>query len=353
MPRVLILEDETVLRASMARGLAKLPADVVEAGTLAEAIAALDRALPDVIVSDLDLPDGSGIELIGELGRRKARVPVVFVSAYLRAFRAQIPPHADVEVREKPIALEELRALVRERIGGRDEAVAPFAVVDYLQLACLGKHSVAIDVVSRDRRRGRIEVVHGDLWHAVDDHGAGAPAFKRLAFGTAAEVTCRTLHGAPGTRTIEGKWEALLMDSAREHDEESYSGAAQDAELDLAIHEFEDEQIAWPPAGGLVPAEPAATARPVAAAAPPAPPPLAAGNVRAVARVVADEFTGTCDRAVDALLVRDYATAAQLFAVAHALRPEDGAVAANLQRLAALGFASAPEQPEQPEDHDA
>jgi DNA-binding response OmpR family regulator len=35
MPRVLILEDETVLRASMARGLAKLPAEVDEAGTLA------------------------------------------------------------------------------------------------------------------------------------------------------------------------------------------------------------------------------------------------------------------------------------------------------------------------------
>lgn len=57
-PRVLILEDETVLRASMARGLAKLPAQIDEAGTLAEAIAQLDRALPDVIVSDLDLPDG-------------------------------------------------------------------------------------------------------------------------------------------------------------------------------------------------------------------------------------------------------------------------------------------------------
>ena len=346
---MLLLEDETVLRASMARGLAKLPAVVDEAGTLAEAVAALDRALPDVIVSDLDLPDGSGIELIGELGRRKARVPVVFVSAYLRAFRAQIPPHADVEVREKPIALEELRALVRERIGGRDEAVAPFAVVDYLQLACLGKHSVAIDVASRDRRRGRIEVVHGDIWHAVDDHGAGPPAFKRLAFGAAAEVTCRTLHGSPGPRTIEGKWEALLMDSAREHDEESYSGAAQDAELDLAIHEFEDEQIAWPPAGGLVSADAALAARPASGPAP-TPPPLASGSETSVARVVADEFTVTRDRAVDALLVRDYATAAQLFAVAHALRPEDGAVAANLERLAALGFASAPEQPEK---HDA
>ena len=40
----------------------------------------------------------------------------------------------------------------------------------------------------------------------------------------------------------------------------------------------------------------------------------------------------------------------RLFAIAHALRPDDGGVNANLERLAALGFASAPETPEK---HDA
>ncbi len=335
VPRVLILEDETVLRASMARGLAKLPALVDEAGTLAEARAALDRAIPDVIVSDLDLPDGSGIELIGELGRRKARVPVVFVSAYLRAYRAQIPPHADVEVREKPLPLDELRAVVLERVGGCDDAVAPFAVVDYVQLACLGKHSVTIEVAHHGRRAGRVEVVHGEIWHAVDQRGFGVPAFKRLTFGAAAEVACRTLRGAPGERTIEGKWEALLMDSAREHDEAVWAGTEAVDELDAtsdleaALHEFDEEEVAWPP--------PEVTA--VRGGTPLPPPPVAV--------VVEDEFTMTRDRAVDALLARDYATAARLFATAHALRPNDGAVAANLERLAALGFASTPELPEQ------
>lgn len=48
--------------------------------------------------------------------------------------------------------------------------------------------------------------------------------------------------------------------------------------------------------------------------------------------------------------MRDYATAATLFARAHALRPDDGVVTANLDRLAALGFAGAPDNPE---EHDA
>jgi CheY-like chemotaxis protein len=340
MPRVLILEDETVLRAATARALAKLPAEVVEAATLAEALAQLDRGLPDVIVSDLDLPDGSGIELIGELGRRRARVPVIFVSAYLRAFRAQIPPHADVEVREKPVALDELRALVRERIGGVDDAIAPFAVADYLQLACMGKHSVAIEVTTTGKSRGRIEVVRGDIWHAVDEVGPGLDAFRRLTFAAATEVACRTLRGAPGTRTIEGRWEALLLDTARAHDEASWDGPAEVEELDpndaaaleAALDEFDLE-------GAL-----SAAADDAAAAAPP----LARGTAPEVPRV--DEFARAREQAIDALLGRDYPTAASYFARAHALRPDDRAVAANLERLAALGYAGSNQTEE---EHDA
>lgn len=317
MARVLIVEDETVLRASMARALAKLPADVVEAGTVSEARAALGRGLPDVIVSDLDLPDGTGIELIGELGRLRARVPVVFVSAYLRAFRAQIPPHADVEVREKPVALDELRALVRERIGGVASGSPPFAVADYLQLACLGKHSVVVEVGG-----GFIEVVKGEIWHAQDATGTGLPALRRLTFAGGAEVTCRTLVAAPHERSVEGKWEALLLDGARAWDEQQRGGDEPDLEFMLTITgeqaqlQMQAQALVSPPV--------------------PAPPPAAP----------VDAFGDLSDRALDALLAHDYPTAASLFAAAHALRPDDRVVAANLERLAALGYpTTAPEGP--------
>lgn len=324
-PSILIVEDETVLRASMARALAKLPAMIDEAATVGEAIAFLDRGLPDVIISDLDLPDGSGIELIGELGKRKARVPVVFVTAYLRAYRAQIPPHADVEVREKPIALDELRALVRERLRTEGDAT-PFGAADYIQLACLGKHSVVIDVHGRELR-GRIEVVEGEVWHAEDAHGRGLDAFRRLVFAADTEVHCRTMTGGRGPRTIDGKWEALLIDSARAHDEEQRSGAdALEDEVDL-LFSIPDASLdaAWPP-------DPLVTEE-----APPASPSCD------------DEFGAHYDRAIEALLVRDYAAAAQAFAAAHALRPDDGRVIANLERLAALGFSAPAPTTEDPD----
>lgn len=113
MARVLIIEDETVLRASVARGIAKLNVDVFEAGTLNDALRIVDTTPPDVVISDIDMPERSGLELLGELGRRNLNVPVIFVSGYLNAYRSQIPHHASVEVLEKPVPIDELRQVVR------------------------------------------------------------------------------------------------------------------------------------------------------------------------------------------------------------------------------------------------
>ena len=67
MARVLIVEDEAVLRSAMARGIAKLPGiAVVEAGTVQAAVEYLDTQPPQMIISDIDLPDRSGLELLGD-----------------------------------------------------------------------------------------------------------------------------------------------------------------------------------------------------------------------------------------------------------------------------------------------
>jgi len=113
MATVLVVEDEDTLRTSVVRGLAKLPGvEAIGAASVAEAIAVLERTPPDVVISDLDLPDRPGLELIGELGSRGLKCPVTFVSAYTRAFAAQIPRHAHVRVLEKPVPLDRLRDLV-------------------------------------------------------------------------------------------------------------------------------------------------------------------------------------------------------------------------------------------------
>lgn len=309
MARVLVVEDEDTLRTSVVRGLAKLPGiEAMGAGSVAEAIAILDRAAPDVVISDLDLPDRPGLELIGELGGRGIKCPITFVSAYTRAFAPQIPRHANVRVLEKPVPLDRLRDIVQADLEKRSVAPPPppFAVADYVQLAAMGGHSVRITATGVGGPRSEVVVFHGVLWSARDASGSGAEAFQRLAFAQDLAVECRSLPREPGPRQIEVGWEGLLLDAARHLDERgSHAGAAEGRKTDtFTVVDLEEDGA-------------------------PRIPPAPQGEP--------DPFELARERGQDALLARDYAAAFEALSEADRIRPGDRMVAANLARLRALG----------------
>jgi DNA-binding response OmpR family regulator len=220
LPRVLVVEDETMLLQSVVTGLSRVSGiEVVGAATVGAAVQEIDAKAPAMIISDIDLPDRSGIELLGELGARGLKPHIVFVSAYVKAFRAQIPPHAGVEVIEKPVTLDQLRAMVTAHLNQPAADASPFGVADYLQLASLGHHSVLIEVTT-SANTGQLVVVDGEAWTARDRTGDGLEAFRRLVSGhPRGQVRCQTFHGDPGPRTLNGSAEALLLETARVADE--------------------------------------------------------------------------------------------------------------------------------------
>jgi DNA-binding NarL/FixJ family response regulator len=71
--RVLVVDDHPMVREGLRSMLNGDGIEVVaEAGTAAEAVQAAERARPDVVLLDVELPDGDGL---GVLGRIKARMP--------------------------------------------------------------------------------------------------------------------------------------------------------------------------------------------------------------------------------------------------------------------------------------
>jgi CheY-like chemotaxis protein len=359
---VLLIEDETVLRASMARGLGKMPGlSVIEAGNLAQALAVLDTAPPDAIVSDIDLPGRSGLELIGELRRRALTTPILFVSAYLKAYRSQIPPNAQVEVLEKPVPLEQLRGWIADHVHAVAER-APFCAADYLQLACMGHHSVEIVIAGAPGGPARIRVVNGQVWSALDAQGQGVEAFKRSAFHREGPIECHALEGEPGPRDIETGTEALLIDAARELDERKRDAQAGKVPPPAAAPAKRPSSTATPAAAALPVRRPSATAVPAAGAAPakrPGAPVLPAAAARhptprttpAVAGppppapappapqdATQQRFGEVWDLGIAALLAKDYPGALRAFLQARDLKPDDPRVAANLKRLDDLGY---------------
>jgi DNA-binding NtrC family response regulator len=79
---VLIIDDEEKLRALMARIIRLEGFEVVEAGTCKAALKKLEQNEIDVVLCDVKLPDGNGVELIKEIKAIYPRVEIILLTAY-------------------------------------------------------------------------------------------------------------------------------------------------------------------------------------------------------------------------------------------------------------------------------
>jgi DNA-binding NarL/FixJ family response regulator len=82
--RLLIVDDHEVVRQGLVALLGRRPDlhVVGEAGTVAEAVAAALRLRPDLVVMDVRLPDGSGIEACRDIRAELPETRVVMLTSY-------------------------------------------------------------------------------------------------------------------------------------------------------------------------------------------------------------------------------------------------------------------------------
>lgn len=94
--KVLLCEDEPLIRMVAVEMLETLGLAVVEAGSVREARAAMEDGI-DALICDVSLPDGSGIDLARELRETRPGLPVVFATGHHMK-----PPFDDSTVLGKP-----------------------------------------------------------------------------------------------------------------------------------------------------------------------------------------------------------------------------------------------------------
>ena len=112
-PVVLVVEDEPGYVEALTVGLAVEGFGVLGAGSLAEARALLGAIDPDLILLDVMLPDGSGLDLCREL-RATSQIPVIVVSA--RSEEVDVVVGLELGASDyvtKPYRLRELVARIR------------------------------------------------------------------------------------------------------------------------------------------------------------------------------------------------------------------------------------------------
>ena len=152
VPVVLLVEDDRHIRRFVRTSLEAEGWRVFETETVKQGLVDAATRRPDLVIADLGLPDGDGVELIRDL-RTWSQVPVIVLSARsdeqdkVRAHDAG----AD-EYIEKPFGVSELLARVRAHMRRQQGARGGDAA------ATVSLGDVEIDRVARIVRKGGVEV---------------------------------------------------------------------------------------------------------------------------------------------------------------------------------------------------
>jgi two-component system response regulator PilR (NtrC family) len=131
-PRVLVVDDEADLRELLEITLLKMGLDVDSAENLAQARAYLAQAQAQgegadgklagpgpyaLVLTDMRLPDGLGLELVREVSASFRNTPIAVVTAYGSADNAVVALKAGAfDYISKPVALDQLRVMVQSAL---------------------------------------------------------------------------------------------------------------------------------------------------------------------------------------------------------------------------------------------
>ncbi len=116
-PRILVVDDEADLRELLDITLVKMGLDVDCAETLREARALFAANEYALVLTDMRLPDGLGLELVREVAASGKGTPIAVVTAYGSADNAVVALKAGAfDYVSKPVVLDDLRVMVRSAL---------------------------------------------------------------------------------------------------------------------------------------------------------------------------------------------------------------------------------------------
>jgi DNA-binding NtrC family response regulator len=189
---LVVIEDEALLGRQIARALTAAGHEVRVEVTGAAGLAAVEEALPDLVLVDLRLPDQSGIDVLAKLRTIDTEVPVVLMTAYGSVTDAvEAMRRGAADYLQKPLDLDELRLLVERTVARtrRDRELSWLRRRDRaLPEGLIGSDPALVAVFEQARRL----------------RGAGLPPGKRPSIlisgetGTGKGMVARALHEVLG-----------------------------------------------------------------------------------------------------------------------------------------------------------
>ena len=115
--RILVVDDEKMIRWSLGEALRGWGFEPVEAETAAAAIAAFDADTPAAVLLDINLPDGSGLEVLRKMRHRQSDAVIIMITANVLVDETIAALRGGAyDFIGKPINLDELHVTIRNGI---------------------------------------------------------------------------------------------------------------------------------------------------------------------------------------------------------------------------------------------
>ncbi len=194
--RVLLIEDDASIRRFVAMALEDESLQLAMAASLGEARALLGSGEIDVVIADLMLGDGNGLDLLAELGPRAGLTRIAFSAGIDRTTRARLDAIGVTEVLSKPVSLAALQETVARA------RVAASGAIPSTRAAVLARPGTALETAAVERyfggERTLYEIYRQQcLAQFAEDlrqgnevaAGSDAPAMRRLAHSLKSVLT--------------------------------------------------------------------------------------------------------------------------------------------------------------------
>jgi CheY-like chemotaxis protein len=122
MKTILIIDDDEAVLGLFSQFLEAKDYAVLQAADGREGLRLFDTDPPDLVITDIMMPEMDGLEILQNLRKTSPDLPVIAISGGMRNATINFLPHAKTfgacRVFEKPVALSDLLQAVEELLGG-------------------------------------------------------------------------------------------------------------------------------------------------------------------------------------------------------------------------------------------
>jgi two-component system response regulator AtoC len=117
METILIVDDEKLIRWSLSEELSKDHYRTITAETIQDAITKVQESMPELVILDLRLPDGSGIEALEAIKKIHPEVVVIMLTAEDKsAIAVQAMKLGAYDYLTKPVRIDELKIIIEKAL---------------------------------------------------------------------------------------------------------------------------------------------------------------------------------------------------------------------------------------------